>query len=370
VARRAEIAGAGFAGLTTAIALRQRGWSVRVHEAAPEVRAFGAGIVLWENGLRVLAALGLEDAVVRGAHVPPAYETRLNGAVVSRERPGGSRMLTMPRQHLHRALLDGAGAADVEIETSAPVVGADPRGELVLADGRRLSADVVVGADGVASRVRDSLGLTRARERHQDGIVRLLVRRPDLGPGDWDSIIDFWRLEPRVMRILYVPCGPDQLYLAFMAPTDDLEASALPIRTGIWTRAHPELGPAIELAAAVQGARYDGYQTSSVTSWSAGRVALVGDSAHAMCPALAQGAGCALVNGLALAVSLDERDGVENALALWEARERPLTDRTQLRSAEFARTRTMAQGNQWTPTVLETATHVPTGFVPQARRAC
>jgi len=63
----AEIAGAGFAGLAAAIALRQRGWSVRVHEKEAALRAFGAGIFVWENGLRVLHAIGAYDDVVRGA---------------------------------------------------------------------------------------------------------------------------------------------------------------------------------------------------------------------------------------------------------------------------------------------------------------
>ena len=62
VSRHAEIAGAGFAGLAAAIALRQRGWTVRVHEAAKELRAFGAGIFIWENGLRVLKAVGAYES--------------------------------------------------------------------------------------------------------------------------------------------------------------------------------------------------------------------------------------------------------------------------------------------------------------------
>ena len=57
----AEIAGAGFAGLAAAIALRQRGWTVRVHEKEAALRAFGAGIFVWENGLRVLHAIGAYD---------------------------------------------------------------------------------------------------------------------------------------------------------------------------------------------------------------------------------------------------------------------------------------------------------------------
>ena len=68
----AEIAGAGFAGLTVATALAQRGWSVRVHERAGEVRAFGAGIWIWENGVRVLAAIGAADEAFRDC--PPAHE--------------------------------------------------------------------------------------------------------------------------------------------------------------------------------------------------------------------------------------------------------------------------------------------------------
>ena len=75
----AEIAGAGFAGLAAAIALRRRGWSVRVHEREAQLRAFGAGIFIWENGQRVLQAIGAYEDVARGAHQAPGYETRRNG---------------------------------------------------------------------------------------------------------------------------------------------------------------------------------------------------------------------------------------------------------------------------------------------------
>ncbi len=86
----AEIAGAGFAGLAAAIALHQRGWSVRVHEKEAELRAFGAGIFIWENGQRVLQAIGAYDEVARGAHQAPAYETRRNGVNVSYQKINGA----------------------------------------------------------------------------------------------------------------------------------------------------------------------------------------------------------------------------------------------------------------------------------------
>ena len=70
----AEIVGAGLAGLATAIALAQDGWTVRVHEAGPELREFGAGLYVWENGLRVLGALGVLDELRERAHQVPMFD--------------------------------------------------------------------------------------------------------------------------------------------------------------------------------------------------------------------------------------------------------------------------------------------------------
>src|SRR5260221_13491464 len=72
--RHAEIAGAGFAGLTAACALAQRGWSVRVHERGQRLRTTGAGIYIYENGLRVLAAVAAYDEAVKGAPFSPPPE--------------------------------------------------------------------------------------------------------------------------------------------------------------------------------------------------------------------------------------------------------------------------------------------------------
>src|SRR5918911_4816454 len=74
--RHAEIVGAGFAGLTAACALAQRGWQVRVHERAERLRTTGAGISLYENSLRVLETFGAYDDAVRGAPVAHTREVR------------------------------------------------------------------------------------------------------------------------------------------------------------------------------------------------------------------------------------------------------------------------------------------------------
>ena len=364
VLRHAEIAGAGFAGLVAAVALADRGWTVRVHERAEALRAFGAGIFIWENGLRVLKAIGAYDDVVAGSHDGEVYEVRDRDRVVA-ETPFhigmGSRMLTMTRQTLYAAILRQAERREIEILTRSEVVGAEPEGVLLTADGGRHAADLVVGADGIHSRVRDSLDLRKERNTGTLGLVRVLAPRclDELGPGRWDRVIDFWNLPHRALRILYVPCNAEDLYLAMMAPVEDEEATAVPVRTDIWVPAFPQLEPAIRRVSA-EG-RYDAYETGKLTRWSSGRVAIVGDSAHAMVPSLGQGAGLAMANALGLAVALYEAKDVPDALSGWEERERPLTEYTQDMSAKVARDRLDTAGRIWSDGTVRTALSVPTG---------
>ena len=362
--RHAEIAGGGFAGLVAAIALSQRGWSVRVHEKSEALRAFGAGTFIWENGLRILKAIGAYDDVVAGSHEGKIYEVRDQGVVVDRTEfsvERNDRMLTMTRQTLYSAILAVAEDADIEFVLNSEVTGATPDGELTTADGRRYRADLVVGADGVRSNVRDSLGLRSERNVARLGLLRILAPRclDELGPGSWDNVIDFYNLPVRSLRILYVPCNSDDLYMAMMAPAGDLEATEIPLRQDIWVPAFPELEPAIRRAS--EDGRYDPYETGKLTSWSAGRVAIVGDSAHAMVPSLGQGAGFAMMNALALAVAVDGAPSIEEALAAWEARERPMTEFTQDCSAAVALSRLDNGGRMWTEETIRPARVIPTG---------
>src|SRR6478609_10733079 len=137
--RHAEIAGAGFAGLTAACALAQRGWSVRVHERGQRLRTTGAGIYIYENGLRVLAAVGAYAAAIEGAPFAHTREVRDDrNRVISVHRWEGSRVFSIVRQTVINALAESATLSGAKIVLNSEGVAATPDGELTLASGEKI----------------------------------------------------------------------------------------------------------------------------------------------------------------------------------------------------------------------------------------
>jgi 2-polyprenyl-6-methoxyphenol hydroxylase-like FAD-dependent oxidoreductase len=162
--RRAEVVGAGLGGLFAACALAQRGWAVHVHERASDLRMFGAGIWLWENGLQALESIGALGQAVGAGQRMSAWEIHdCDGRLIRRRDTfPWDRLIVPPRADLYYALIDAARAAGAEIITSSCAVSATPAGEVVFDDGSRAQGDLVVAADGLRSRIREGLNLTRS----------------------------------------------------------------------------------------------------------------------------------------------------------------------------------------------------------------
>jgi 2-polyprenyl-6-methoxyphenol hydroxylase-like FAD-dependent oxidoreductase len=372
--RHAEIAGAGFAGLTAACALAQRGWSVRVHERGQRLRTTGAGIYIYENGLRVLAAVGAYAAAVEGAPFAHTREVRDDrNRVISVHRWEGSRVFSIVRQTVINALAAAAERAGAEIVTGSVATAASADGELVLADGRKLKADLIVGADGSNSAVRDAVGLLWKRKFLVDGATRLLIAKTEQErvAADAGTTVEYWS---GTRRVLYTPCSENDIYVALTMLDRDEIAKATPVRKDAWERWFPHLEPLIDRFG--EQGRYDRFDLIKLHRWSAGRVALVGDAAHAQPPNIGQGGGCAMMNALSLAVHLERHADVPAALAAWEKNERPITEHTQRMSYLLGLPttwppllRTFALGwagrSKWLVRQrTKTALHWPTGTAP------
>lgn len=371
--RHAEIVGAGFAGLTAACALAKRGWTVRVHERAERLRTAGAGIYIYENGLRVLEAVGACEASIKGAPLAHTREIRDEcDRLISVHKWKGSRVYSVVRQNVINALADVARKAGVEIVTGSTATSATSDGDLTLAHGRTIRADLIVGADGSNSQVRDAVGVHFKRKYLVDGCTRLLIEKSDIEGANVGATsgttIEYWSGS---RRVLYTPCSEKELYIALTMLHKDETAKAIPVRREEWTRAFPNLEPLFNRIG--EAGRYDRFELIKLKRWSVGRVAIVGDAAHALPPNIGQGGGCAMMNALSLAFYLEQESDIASALRLWEQNERPLTEHTQrisyilglpttwpptLRAATFA----IAGRSKWlTCQRTRTALHQPTG---------
>lgn len=341
--KHAEIAGGGIAGLTTATALAQNGWSVRVHERGEELREIGAGIFMWENALRVLEAIGAYDEAIDGGERNQYWEIRdeRERLLQSGWMMQGTRLYTILRSQLHRALANAAKRSGVEIVTSSLVASATAEGELMFKDGTKLKADLIVGADGVNSAVRNSLGLTRTVTDLQDGCGRYLIPRlPEDAAG---RSLEYWN---GGRRVGVVPASRDAVYLYICCPANDHDGKLSPPDKASWKRSFPALGSYIDRLS--DNGRWARFSDVTCIRWHSGRAAIIGDAAHAMSPNLGQGAGVSMQTGFVLAQKVSRTDDIPAALEKWEKKQRPVVDATQKFSRLYGRV-----GTRWPRALLD-----------------
>ncbi|HET8758658.1 MAG TPA: FAD-dependent monooxygenase [Solirubrobacteraceae bacterium] len=356
--RRAAVAGGGIAGMAAAGALARHGFEVCVHERAPGLRELGAGIYLKENSLRVLDQLDVYERLE--ARAVRLAETRLRtegGRLVLTRRVARERTLVALREDLHALLTEAAEAAGAEIRTRSRVETAAPSGALTLQGGREADRpDLVVGADGLHSRVRTTAGIDGRVRILADGATRLLIPRTETQPVSTEH----WSGR---LRVGVTPCSPDQTYVFLIGPESDEHARRLPVDTEYWLRSFPYLGEVFERVVGAEGTHHP-HALVECSRWTRGRIALVGDAAHAQPPNLGQGAGLAIANAWALARTLQPSDTVEAGLAAWEAQNFPLSRRVQRWSHRYG-----LAGHRWPPRLhgARTATLWVIGHSPYTR---
>jgi 2-polyprenyl-6-methoxyphenol hydroxylase-like FAD-dependent oxidoreductase len=330
--RKAIVCGAGVAGLSAAIALARKGWSVEVYERSGSIREIGAGIFLKGNSLRVLKELGVLDRILQeGVVLREARILDKFGRLLQRRLLRDvNAVWNIKREHLIRALFDHAIALGVQVNTSSTIDAASPDGT-VSCPGRRLSADLVIAADGANSSIRRELKLHLPARMPKSGAIRLLLERT---PHEAEDVMrETWAGR---LRVGVSPCTGTEAFAYLIAPLTDRRGTTIPIDANYWAQTFPNLATqGLFGRAQTASAVHHPYPMVRTRSWVKGRVALVGDAAHALPPTLGQGAGLSLMNGLLLAEYVSSRSDIAEALVAWEHDWRWVADRTQIWSRRY-----------------------------------
>jgi 2-polyprenyl-6-methoxyphenol hydroxylase-like FAD-dependent oxidoreductase len=358
MAPRVGIAGGGIAGMAAAAALARHDFEVRVHERAPRLRELGAGIYLKENSLRVLDRLGIYERLeARAVRLAETHLRTEGGRLVLTRHVAGERTLVALREDLHELLTEAAEAEGAEVLVRSRVETADPSGGLTLQGGRETDrVDLVVGADGLHSRVRATAGFESRVRILDDGATRLLIPRTEI-----EAIsTEHWSGR---LRVGVTPCSADQTYVFLIGPESDEHARRLPVDADYWLCSFPYLGDVFERVAQAEGTHHP-HALVECSGWTRGRVALVGDAAHAQPPNLGQGAGLAIANAWALAEALRASATVEEGLAAWESHNLRFGRRVQRWSHRYG-----LAGHRWPPRLhrARTATLWVLGHSPYTR---
>jgi 2-polyprenyl-6-methoxyphenol hydroxylase-like FAD-dependent oxidoreductase len=322
------VVGSGLAGTATAIRLAERGVAVDLLEIKPDVAATGSGITLQGNALRELRTLGVWDRVqqhgyafdVTGIRAPDPDGTLL--FEVPDARTGGADLpavMGMPRPELARILVDRAVEVGVKVHfgTTYSALSQDETGvDVTFADGSTGRYDLVVGADGIRSWTRRSLGIELETRSTGMGIWRAFGPRPasvtrtDLYYGGPSYIAGYCPTSEDSLYAYVVEAAQDRSTL-----TPDEQLATMKALAAAYHGPWDEIRQTLDDPSRVN---YTWFETHLLPApWNRGRVVLIGDAAHSCPPTLAQGGAQALEDATVLTDLLLTRDRLDDAL--WAA---------------------------------------------------
>ncbi|MGZ5836089.1 MAG: FAD-dependent monooxygenase [Xanthobacteraceae bacterium] len=333
---RVAIIGGGIGGLAAAAALRKLGCDATIYERADSLGEVGAGLQIGPNGVKVLSALGLEHTLQGLACEPSeiislAFDDahlrfREPLKAIAQQRYG-ARYITAHRADLHRLLQERVPANSIHLNTRCTKVATN--GNVAVAtfdDGNQIEADVIVGADGIRSTVRESLfGAAPARYTEQMGwrcIVPIEYVPRQVGPGRSVHISpqDYVGWIGPTGHVICYPIRGGELYNLFVGHVSEQwqeeswtakssKAEMFAALAG-WNEALLTMLDKVE-----EVFKWGIYDREPLDQWTKGRVTLMGDAAHPMMPTLAQGASITIEDAYTLARNL-ARGADDPALAL------------------------------------------------------
>jgi len=344
---RIAVVGGGIGGLSAALALLRAGFDVHVYEQARALGEIGAGIQISPNASRLLHRLGLKAAMDKvGVRPGGVHQRRWDDGRTLQRAPLGPEVeatFGAPYYHFHRADLAKLLAAALppeRVHVGHRLVEIEQDGAKVVArfeNGAAAAADLLIGADGIHSRVRHLLfGPERPRFTGcvaWRGLVpagRIAGLGIEVASHNWMGpnahCVHYWVSGGQLMNVVCVAEHGDWTSESW---TDKGDVADVLARFEGW---HPIVRGLI--GAFPETFIWALHDRAALPRWSDGRVTLLGDACHPMLPMMAQGAAQSIEDGAALASLLQAMPGdVPGALQCYEAVRKPRATRLQEMSA-------------------------------------
>jgi len=330
--RRIAVVGAGLGGLTAAGFLQRAGFTVKVYEQAPAFSRIGAGIILSANVTKVLRRLGIEPGLIAAGIKSQCYISRAwdTGATLyeitfdaaSEERFGGP-YLNIHRGDLHAVLERGVAPGTIAFDHQ--LVDLKESGDsirLIFANGATADADIIIGADGIRSKVRDVL--LGAQPPQFVGAVahRAIFPAERLRGFEIPDCTKWWGRDRHCLPY-FLTARRDEVYAIGVVPAAgwDSDETSIPTTREAYLEAfagfHSDLQRVLEAVDSVT--LWPIFDRVRDDRWSGGRIVLLGDACHPMRPFMAAGGAMAVEDGAILSRCLATFDDPAVAFRSYEA---------------------------------------------------
>ena len=340
--KRIAVVGAGLGGLTAAGFLQRAGFTVKVYEQAPAFSRIGAGIILSANVTKVLRRLGIEPGLIAAGIKSRCYISRAwdTGATLyeitfdaaSEERFGGP-YLNIHRGDLHAVLERGVAPGTIafnheliDLSESRDSI------RLIFASGATADADIVIGADGIRSKVRDVL--LGAQPPQFVGAVahRAIFPAERLRGFEIPDCTKWWGRDRHCLPY-FLTARRDEVYAIGVVPAAgwDSDETSIPTTREAYLEAfagfHSDLQRVLEAVDSVT--LWPIFDRVRDDRWSGGRIVLLGDACHPMRPFMAAGGAMAVEDGAILSRCLATFDDPAVAFRSYEAMRIPRVSEVQ-----------------------------------------